>query len=362
MQSSGFQQPGLFSSTSGHHSQSNFRAWGGSSQAAPATAPPLNDSLVQSRSQYQTGYLISSQPNNPPQGSPRNDEPPMIQTKAKMSHVLTRGSTSEFGMESMFQSSRSRQPIADEDAPPTVSINDLPIETHATPTSSQFQPRNSAFGFDMPQSRRTPRQSQTLPPSSSASTLFVLVFGYPPEGYAITAQYFQDLGDATDPEETGVPNCFRIGYRNPTDALRAVRKNGEVLGNWMVGAIWADPAVAQAQLGPALLQSSALAANVALPSSPPRASMGMEVDRPLVGPNAPATPTFGTPSTPAFGTPIKLGSSASVFKKHNPGAPQAAPATPMQANRPPAAPAAAPAQASPSKGVVAQVSDMLFGW
>lgn len=58
MQSSGFQQPSLFSSTSGHHSQSNFRAWGGSSQAAPQTAPPLNDSLVQSRSQYQTGYLI----------------------------------------------------------------------------------------------------------------------------------------------------------------------------------------------------------------------------------------------------------------------------------------------------------------
>ncbi|KAL1677638.1 hypothetical protein EV122DRAFT_265486 [Schizophyllum commune] len=361
MQSSGFQQPSLFSSTSGHHSQSNFRAWGGSSQAAPQTAPPLNDSLVQSRSQYQTGYLI-----NPPQGSPRNDEPPIIQTKAKMSHVLTRGSNSEFGMESMFQSSRSRQTIADEDAPPTASINDLPNEMHATPTSSNFQPRNSAFGFDMPPTRRTPKPTQTQ--SSSAPPLFVLVFGYPPEGYSTTAQYFQDLGDATDPEETGVQNCFRIGYRNPTDALRAVRKNGEVLGNWMVGAMWADPAVAQAQLGPALLQSSALAADVAL-SSPPRTSMGMEVDRPLANPGASGFGTsgsgFGTPnpnsSLPAFGTPIKLGSSAAVFKKNNPGAAPATPVAPVQANRAPMA-QATPAQASPSKGVVAQVSDMLFGW
>ena len=89
----------------------------------------------------------------------------------------------------------------------------------------------------MPPSRRTPKPTQTQ--SSSATPLFVLVFGYPPEGYSTTAQYFQDLGDATDPEETGVQNCFRIGYRNPTDALRAVRKNGEVLGNWMVGAMWA---------------------------------------------------------------------------------------------------------------------------
>ena len=89
----------------------------------------------------------------------------------------------------------------------------------------------------MPPTRRTPKPTQTQ--SSSATPLFVLVFGYPPEGYSTTAQYFQDLGDATDPEETGVQNCFRIGYRNPTDALRAVRKNGEVLGNWMVGAMWA---------------------------------------------------------------------------------------------------------------------------
>lgn len=50
--------------------------------------------------------VVLTRPQNPPQGSPRNDEPPIIQTKAKMSHVLTRGSNSEFGMESMFQSSR----------------------------------------------------------------------------------------------------------------------------------------------------------------------------------------------------------------------------------------------------------------
>ncbi|TRM65787.1 hypothetical protein BD626DRAFT_192099 [Schizophyllum amplum] len=370
MQSSGFQQPGLFSSTSNHHSQSNFMAWGGSSQAAPANAPPLNDSLTQSRSQYQTGYLISSQPSNPPQGSPRSDEPPMIQTKAKMSHVLTRGSNSEFGMESMFQSSRSRQPIADEDAPPTASINDLPNQMHVEPTPPQFQPRSSAFGFDIPQ-RRTPRPAQPQPPPST-SALFVLVFGFPPDEFITTAEYFQSLGDATEPERTDVANCFRIGYRNPTDALRAVRKNGEVLGNWMVGAIWADPAVAQAQLGPALLQSSGFVGSPT-GSSPP-ASTGMEVDRPLVAPGTPNpnfhNSNFGsanagfTPNSnlPAFGTPIKLGSSASVFKKNNPAA--AAPATPVAATKPWGASGAGTpaAQTSPNKGVVAQVSDMLFGW
>ena len=54
-------------------------------------------------------------------------------------------------------------------------------------------------------------------------------------------EYFKSLGDATDVEHNSeILNCFRIGYRDPGDAMRAVRKNGEVLGgSWMVGAKWA---------------------------------------------------------------------------------------------------------------------------
>ena len=37
-----------------------------------------------------------------------------------------------------------------------------------------------------------------------------------------------------------IANCFKLGFKNPGDALRAVRKNGEVIGGaWMIGAKWA---------------------------------------------------------------------------------------------------------------------------
>ena len=68
-----------------------------------------------------------------------------------------------------------------------------------------------------------------------------MVFGYPADKYSVTVEYFKSLGDATDVEHNSeISNCFRIGYRDPGDAMRAVRKNGEVLGgSWMVGAKWA---------------------------------------------------------------------------------------------------------------------------
>jgi nuclear pore complex protein Nup53 len=49
------------------------------------------------------------------------------------------------------------------------------------------------------------------------------------------------MGETTDADQnTEILNCFRIGYKDPGDAMRAVRKNGEVLsGSWMVGAKWA---------------------------------------------------------------------------------------------------------------------------
>lgn len=40
------------------------------------------------------------------QSGQRVDDIPIVQTKAKLNNVLTRGSASEFGMESMFQSTR----------------------------------------------------------------------------------------------------------------------------------------------------------------------------------------------------------------------------------------------------------------
>ena len=70
---------------------------------------------------------------------------------------------------------------------------------------------------------------------------FVVVFGYPPDKFSLTAEYFKSLGEATEPEKhLEITNCFRIGYADIGDAMRAVRKNGEVFsGSWMIGAKWA---------------------------------------------------------------------------------------------------------------------------
>ena len=78
-------------------------------------------------------------------------------------------------------------------------------------------------------------------PNHPSAPLYVVVFGYPPDKYSITVDYFKSLGSATDPEpNTEIVNCFRIGYRDPGDAMRAVRKNGEVLsGTYMIGVKWA---------------------------------------------------------------------------------------------------------------------------
>lgn len=71
--------------------------------------------------------------------------------------------------------------------------------------------------------------------------LYIVVFGYPLDKYSVTLEYFQSLGDATEGDPNAdIVNCFRIGYYDPGDAMRAVRKNGEVIGgSFMVGAKWA---------------------------------------------------------------------------------------------------------------------------
>ena len=103
--------------------------------------------------------------------------------------------------------------------------------------SSNFFSKSSTADHSSPVTRRsrTPTMSQISQP------LYIIVFGYPPDKYSVTAEYFKSLGDSTDADpNTEITNCFRIGYRDPGDAMRAVRKNGEILaGSWMVGAKWA---------------------------------------------------------------------------------------------------------------------------
>ncbi|KAJ6513510.1 hypothetical protein DFH09DRAFT_1374167 [Mycena vulgaris] len=362
MPPSPFAVAGMASTSTSHHNHNpNLNAWGGASTSGSLTNS-FTDTLSQSRSHYQPGYLMSaSQSNvdqsplvvaqtrakilkqNSPTGAQRVDEAPVVQTKAKMNNAFSRGPASDFGMDSMFQSSRQRQTMADEDAPPMNSVNDIPTEMHADSSSSHFQPRGSTLNSSFARSRpRPPSVTQSSP------MLYIIVFGYPSDKYSVTVEYFKSLGDASDPDPNAeIVNCFKIGYRDPADAMRAVRKNGEILGgSWMVGAKWADPAQAEALLNqPVVRHSSPLEADP------------MAVDSP--SPHA-----YGGTSTPTVGTPIKLAPSASAFRRAaaGPSAPKPAPApqAPSWASdvAPPTAAGAAPA----GKGVLGQVSDMIFGW
>ncbi|KAI1796592.1 hypothetical protein LXA43DRAFT_986220 [Ganoderma leucocontextum] len=337
---------------------------------------PLNESLSQSRSHYQSGYLMSAnQSSSSPPGGPR-EEPPLVPTKAKLNHTFSGGTVSDFGMDSMFESSRQRprQTLADEDAPPTASVNDIVNETPEAASSrfsqrkafEQSQIRSSLF---RPSHPATPKAAAPAP-QQNTQPLYIVVFGYPPDKYSVTVEYFRSLGETTEAEQSSeVMNCFRIGYLNPAEAIRAVRKNGEILGGfWMVGAKWADVTQAEALLGSSLIRSTA--------QSPDFVSSGGGNESPSHSPNlfgapSPARmsvdelgPRQGTlrtaePSTPAVGTPIKLAPSASAFRRPGVGVP----VTPAAAIQPtPSHLASGGPQQSPTKGMLGQVSDLIFGW
>jgi len=332
---------------------------------------PMGDSLTQSRSHYQSGYLMSASQNNA--GSPssqRHDDLPLVQTKAKMNTILSGAPASDFGVGSMFETSRERQrqSMADEDAPPTNSVNDIVNEvfTDAGPSRRQLQ----SSTFDSPaRSMFRPSQSQapsTPKPATSTSTpLYVVVFGYPPDKYSAAVEYFRSLGETTEPDQnTEITNCFRLGYLNPTHAMRAVRKSGDILhGSWMVGVKFADPSQAENMLGSSLVRTSQPFSSPEAGPSTPDVPMSISPPRTpgfTASPDALALTTNvqRTPATPAVGTPFRVAPATSAFRKAGAGTPSAA-KKPGSAG--PATPAAVLNQ-SPSKGMLGQVSDLIFGW
>ena len=93
-------------------------------------------------------------------------------------------------------------------------------------------------------------QQASLPPQTPRlqgpefQPLYVIVFGYPPDKYTATLEYVKSLageGDTTDATlHSQITNCFKLGFKNPGDALRAVKRNGEIIGGaWMIGVQWA---------------------------------------------------------------------------------------------------------------------------
>lgn len=74
----------------------------------------------------------------------------------------------------------------------------------------------------------------------------MIVFGYPQLRYSSTVAHFETLaaGGTTKAEPiSDVENAFKIGYIQPWEAARALRKNGEIIGSegsrWMIGVKWA---------------------------------------------------------------------------------------------------------------------------
>ncbi|KAL0954171.1 hypothetical protein HGRIS_005303 [Hohenbuehelia grisea] len=232
MHNSPFASSGMSSTSTSHAHASNTSSWGGPSGGG------FNDSLSQSRTHYQPGYMLSaSQSSSTSPGTQRNDEMPVVQTKAKLNSLVSRGPTSDFGMSSMFgSSSRKRQNVTDEDAPPTNSVNDIPNEIFAD--SPSRPPRNQTMAsFDS--SLRRHQHAPSAPQQSQH--VYIIVFGYPPDKYTQTVDFFKSLGNSTEADlNLEVANCFKIGYKDLGDAMRAVRKNGDILGgSWMIGVKWA---------------------------------------------------------------------------------------------------------------------------
>ncbi|KAI0791645.1 hypothetical protein BC629DRAFT_1287540 [Irpex lacteus] len=324
-------------------------------------ASSLSDSLSQSRSHYQPGYLMA------PSQSPRFDDAPIVQTKAKMNPLLAGSSAAEFGMDSMFESSRQRQTLADEDAPPMASVNDIVNEVYepAPRRSTTFDSsvRSSIFRPQYSQAPSTPKLSAS---GANSKPLYVIVFGYPADKFSVTVEIFRSFGQTTEADPNiEILNCFRLGYINPADALRAVRKNGEVLsGSYMIGVKFAEPVQAEALLGASLARGPFAASLSAPPTSP-----DITMDEPPATPLPPSRADYPETSlslvqrihTPPVGTPIKLAPSASAFRKPGSGSKLPPFAKPgdvasggLSANP--------PVQASPSKSVLGHVSDLIFGW
>jgi len=336
-------------STTGTHHPHGTSSWASNSQSS-SLSNSLNDPFLQSRSNYQSGYLMSMSQNNvSPPTHQRFDDMPLVPTKAKLNSTLSRGATSEFGKDPMFESSRQRQ-TSDEDAPPTASVNDILNTTYTGGSPSYLQRSTSNFDSSMTQVPQITHQA--------AEPIYVIVFGYPPDKYSVAVEYFKQLGETTDPDpNTEISNCFKIGFKNPVEAMWAVRKNGEIVsGSWMVGVKWADPGQADRVLG----QTTARAVYSHAPdvSSPPD-TQAMDPAGPsrLSLQLAQPVPRSSHGNTPTVGTPLRLAPSASAFRK--PGqTPKTATSTPGL--QPAAPPVGTPG--TPSKGMLGQFSDYVFGW
>ncbi|KZW00042.1 hypothetical protein EXIGLDRAFT_831111 [Exidia glandulosa HHB12029] len=201
------------------------------------------DAFQQPRQTYQSGYLLSAVQGNPlPAQGQRFENPAPIPTKSKSHHLLPHTSSSDYGSDTLFDRSRARQNMMDEDAPPINSVADIIGQAQADPHAASKKlagPAESPRRLGISSTRSPPPSQQ----QQQQTTYYVVVFGFPPEEYAQTANLFAASGETTAPQpcthEGG--NWFKIGFRSQYDFNRALRRNGELInGTYMIGVLPVD--------------------------------------------------------------------------------------------------------------------------
>ena len=163
------------------------------------------------------------------------------------------------------------------------------------------------------------------------------IFGFPPSSSSSIVSHFSSIGNvvynslsdssasaststatsgSSESDRPSGANWLTIGYDSEWSALRALRRNGEVLGgNCMIGVKWAEGSAAPSASASASASSGTGNAFPAAGASP-------------AGEASPSPSTTTSASTSTFGTPATVlpASSAWLAKKPNagPGAPPGA--------------------------------------
>ncbi|KIJ55295.1 hypothetical protein M422DRAFT_23905 [Sphaerobolus stellatus SS14] len=330
-------QPAMNFSTSATSSNGAYQNWGASGPGGT-----MNDPFTPSRSHYQPGFLMSAnQSTATPPGGQHFEEPPIIPTKFNPS--ASRASPSEFGLESMFErttSRRQRQPTSDEDAPPTASVNDIMDEAHINP----FHRKDAPHSTSPTNTRRAvlPQQQQQQQQAPSQQITHLIVFGYPLERYDNIVRLFQSLGDTTEPEPSENRMWFTIGFRQPWEAERALRRNGKIMDDsYVIGVGRANGSSVDAQV-----EGSRTNGPVSgMPGSPPSADNNTTPGKDALVPSFP----LGRANS-SLGLPLTLAPASAAFKPPSASKPPPQPSAPQQANT------------VPQSSTLSKISDMIFGW
>ncbi|KAM0752292.1 hypothetical protein T439DRAFT_324364 [Meredithblackwellia eburnea MCA 4105] len=252
--------------------------------------------------------------------------------------------------------------MEDDDAPPIDSLGEL--DGADTSASMSFSPP-----FEQSEPLRRPALSHTpssttqpIPQPQVVKVYPVYIFGFPSSALSLVLDHFTPLGTITRtiPSPEG-GNWVTIDFVEPWAAMRAARKNGEVLGGVLM-------------IGVKVVDEEALRLALAGEES------GERTSTPVAGGSstpAPANqpPRFGTPSGGGVGKPITVLGPSSAFKPPAPtpprrglfgvgggGPPSGATPTDPHASLFAEKNRQALAAKEEQKGMLGKVSDLVFGW